>query len=66
MMLDPSARGRLAVLADVLIPGSGEFPSASAAGVSSAVVSSAAAASSAWGSSVVSSFFVSSSLVLAE
>jgi hypothetical protein len=33
MMLDPNARQRLAVLADVLIPGSGEFPSASAAGV---------------------------------
>jgi len=33
MMLDPIARQRLAVLADVLIPGSGEFPSASAAGV---------------------------------
>ena len=32
-MLDPTARERLAVLADVLIPGSGEFPSASAAGV---------------------------------
>lgn len=33
MMLDPTARERLAVLADALIPGSGEFPSASAAGV---------------------------------
>jgi hypothetical protein len=33
MMLDPIARQRLAVLADVLIPGAGEFPSASAAGV---------------------------------
>jgi hypothetical protein len=32
-MLDPTARERLAVLADVLIPGSGEFPPASAAGV---------------------------------
>ena len=32
-MLDAIARQRLAVLADVLIPGSGEFPSASAAGV---------------------------------
>ncbi|TNM48294.1 gluconate 2-dehydrogenase subunit 3 family protein [Nocardioides albidus] len=32
-MLDPTARDRLAVLADVLIPGSGDFPSASAAGV---------------------------------
>jgi hypothetical protein len=32
-MLDPTARERLAVLADVLIPGSGEFPSASAVGV---------------------------------
>jgi hypothetical protein len=32
-MLDPIARDRLAVLADVLIPGSSEFPSASAAGV---------------------------------
>jgi hypothetical protein len=32
-MLDPIARERLAVLADVLIPGAGEFPSASAAGV---------------------------------
>jgi hypothetical protein len=32
-MLDPTARVRLADLADVLIPGSGEFPSASAAGV---------------------------------
>ena len=32
-MLDPTARERLAVLADVLIPGSDEFPSASAAGV---------------------------------
>ena len=32
-MLDTLARQRLAVLADVLIPGSGEFPSASAAGV---------------------------------
>jgi hypothetical protein len=32
-MLDHTARERLAVLADVLIPGSGEFPSASAAGV---------------------------------
>jgi hypothetical protein len=32
-MLDPAARERLAVLADVLIPGSGEFPSASAAGL---------------------------------
>jgi hypothetical protein len=32
-MLDNFARQRLAVLADVLIPGSGEFPSASAAGV---------------------------------
>ena len=33
MMLDPTARTRLALLADALIPGSGEFPSASAAGV---------------------------------
>ena len=33
MMLDPHARECLAILADVLIPGSGEFPSASAAGV---------------------------------
>ncbi|MEI7778218.1 MAG: hypothetical protein WCJ42_02170 [Actinomycetes bacterium] len=33
-MLDSVARQRLAVLADVLIPGSGAFPSASAAGVS--------------------------------
>ncbi len=32
-MLDSVARQRLAVLADVLIPGSGGFPSASAAGV---------------------------------
>ena len=32
-MLDSVARQRLAVLADVLIPGTGEFPSASAAGV---------------------------------
>ncbi|GAA4101568.1 hypothetical protein ACFFOS_11780 [Nocardioides kongjuensis] len=32
-MLDPTARDRLAILADVLIPGSGAFPSASAAGV---------------------------------
>ena len=32
-MLDPAARERLAVLADALIPGSGEFPSASVAGV---------------------------------
>lgn len=32
-MLDSAARDRLAVLADLLIPGSGEFPSASAAGV---------------------------------
>ncbi|WP_418057507.1 hypothetical protein [Pimelobacter simplex] len=32
-MLEPTARDRLAVLADVLIPGSGAFPSASAAGV---------------------------------
>lgn len=32
-MLDPTARERLALLADVLIPGSGDFPSASAAGV---------------------------------
>ena len=32
-MLDPLARERLGVLADVLIPGSDEFPSASAVGV---------------------------------
>ena len=32
-MLDPTSREALAVLADVLIPGSGAFPSASAAGV---------------------------------
>lgn len=32
-MLDPNARERLAALADALIPGSGDFPSASAAGV---------------------------------
>lgn len=32
-MLDPAARERLTVLADALIPGSGEFPSASGAGV---------------------------------
>lgn len=33
VMLDPTSRERLAVLADVLIPGSGDFPSASGAGV---------------------------------
>lgn len=32
-MLDPASRERLAVLADALVPGSGEFPSASGAGV---------------------------------
>lgn len=32
-MLDTTSRERLLVLADVLIPGAGEFPSASAAGV---------------------------------
>lgn len=32
-MLDPTARERLAALADVLIPGTDAFPSASAAGV---------------------------------
>jgi hypothetical protein len=32
-VLDPSARARLAVLADALVPGSGDFPSASAVGV---------------------------------
>lgn len=32
-MLDPTSRERLAVLADVLIPGDGAFPSASTAGV---------------------------------
>ncbi|GAB7006397.1 hypothetical protein JCM18899A_38700 [Nocardioides sp. AN3] len=32
-MLDPTARERLAALSDVLIPGAGDFPSASDAGV---------------------------------
>lgn len=32
-MLDPTARERLAALADALIPGAGAFPSASGAGV---------------------------------
>lgn len=37
-MLDPTDRDRLAVLADVLIPGSASFPSASAAGVSADLI----------------------------
>jgi hypothetical protein len=37
-MLEPTARERLAVLADALIPGSDDFPSASAAGVAADLI----------------------------